>query len=96
MIRDLTLLIVLGTILACGSNHKDSSDDETTADVVKEPGPPEEKQEESVNKWKLQRAIAIKTLYKVLGSYEKVSEAIKEAGFRLGKSQIGLICAEKT
>ncbi len=55
----------------------------------------EERQEESVNKWKLQRTIAIKTLYKVLGSYEKVSQAIKEAGFRLGKSQIGLICSEK-
>jgi len=56
----------------------------------------EEKQEESVNKWKAQRTIAIKTLYKVLGSYEKVSEAIKNAGFRLGKSQIARICTDET
>jgi len=56
----------------------------------------EEQEEEKVNKWKSQRTIAIKTLYKVLGSYEKVSEAIKNAGFRLGKSQIARICTDDT
>ncbi len=56
----------------------------------------EGKQEESVNKWKRQRSLAIKTLYNLLGSYEKVSSEIKKAGFSLGKSQIATICAEKT
>ncbi len=54
----------------------------------------EEKQEESVNKWRLQRTLAIKTLYNLLGSYEKVSQEIKKAGFNLGKSQIATICTE--
>lgn len=55
----------------------------------------EGKQEESISKWKVQRTLAIKTLYNLLGSYEKVSEEIKKAGFRLGKSQIATICTEK-
>ncbi len=56
----------------------------------------EEKQEESVNKWRRQRTLAIKTLYNLLGSYEKVSSEIKKAGFKLGKSQIATICTEET
>jgi hypothetical protein len=54
----------------------------------------EEKEEESIHKWKKQRTLAIKTLYNLLGSYEKVSEECKKNGFALSRAQIGRICTE--
>ena len=56
----------------------------------------EEKDEQLVHKWKLQRTLAIKTLYNILGSYEKVSEECKKNSFALSRAQIGRICVEKT
>jgi len=53
-----------------------------------------EKEEENIHKWKKQRTLAIKTLYNLLGSYEKVSETLKNNGFNLSKAQIGRICTE--
>ena len=55
----------------------------------------EEKTEESVNKWKQQRTLAIKALYNLVGSYEKVSKELKDAGLSLGKTRIGEILNEK-
>ena len=47
-----------------------------------------EKNEESIHKWKLQRNICIKILYNMLGTYEKVVEILKKWGFETGITTI--------
>ena len=51
-----------------------------------------DKKKETVHKWKQERNMIVKTLYKELGTYEKVVESLKKTGLKISVSQIGKIC----
>lgn len=53
------------------------------------------KKVETVHKWKEERNIVVKTLYKELGTYEKVVEKLKKTGLKISLSQVGKICQEE-
>jgi len=54
-----------------------------------------DKNKETVHKWKKERNLVVKTLYKELGTYEKVTDALKNTGFKISLSQVGKICQEE-
>lgn len=53
------------------------------------------KDDKPTHKWKQGRNAAIKALHNAGFGYEKISEMMKNAGYKVGKSQIGEICKEE-
>lgn len=54
-----------------------------------------DEKKENVHKWKAQRNFVIKSLYKDLGTLEKVKEKLNKDGWDISLSQIGKICQEE-